>query len=119
AGGWDLLEIGDGATIGRDVSLGLIEYQDQEMILRTVSIGAGWTLDTRARMAPHSTMERDAVLTSLSMLPSGATIPAGEMWHGVPAALQAAAPAAPPLTSGARPRTAAVPRRAARAATVP
>jgi non-ribosomal peptide synthetase-like protein len=108
AGGWDLLEIGDGATVGRDVSLGLIEYQDQEMILGTVSIGAGCTLDTRARMAPHSAMERDAVLTSLSMLPSGATLPAGEMWHGVPAAPQAAAPAAPALTSGARPWPAAL-----------
>ena len=41
AGGWDLLEIGDGVTIGRDVSLGLIEYADQEMVLGPVAIGAG------------------------------------------------------------------------------
>jgi non-ribosomal peptide synthetase-like protein len=108
AGGWDLLEIGDGATLGRDVSLGLIEYQDQEMILGTITIGPGATLDTRARMAPHSAMEADAVLTCLSMLPSGATIPAGEMWHGVPASLQAAAPPRPAPTSGARHWPAAV-----------
>ncbi len=108
AGGWDLLEIGDSATIGRDVSLGLIEYQDQEMVLGTIKIGAGCTLDTRARMAPHSEMKSEAVLTSLSMLPSHATIPPGEMWHGVPAALQAVAPPVPALTSGARPWPAAL-----------
>ncbi|HEY0514096.1 MAG TPA: amino acid adenylation domain-containing protein [Thermoanaerobaculia bacterium] len=102
AGGWDLLEIGDGATIGRDASLGLIEYADQEMVLGTVTIGAGCTLDTRARMAPQSAMEAGAVLTSLSMLPSRATLPAGEMWQGVPAAFQAPAPAAPPTVAGAR-----------------
>ncbi|HEX4966325.1 MAG TPA: amino acid adenylation domain-containing protein [Thermoanaerobaculia bacterium] len=97
-GGWDLLEIGDGATVGRDASLGLVEYEDQEMLLGPVVIGAGATLDTRARMAPFSFMEPGAVLTALSMLPSHTTIPAGETWHGVPAAFQAAAPPAPPAT---------------------
>jgi non-ribosomal peptide synthetase-like protein len=100
AGGWDLLEIGDGVTIGRDVSLGLIEYADQEMVLGPVAIGPGCTLDTRARMAPHSAMEAGAVLTSLSMLPSRATIPAGEMWHGVPAKPEGTAPPAPAVVSG-------------------
>ena len=95
AGGWDLLEIGDGATIGRDASLGLLEFEDQEMILGPVTIGESCTLDTRSRMAPHSAMEAGAVLTALSMLPSHATIPAGETWHGVPAAFQGAAPPAP------------------------
>jgi non-ribosomal peptide synthetase-like protein len=99
AGGWDLLEIGDGAAIGRDASLGLVEYEDQELVLGPVTIGAGCTVDTRARLAPHSAMEAGAVLTSLSMLPSYATIPAGEMWQGVPAAFQAAAPPAPPVVS--------------------
>jgi non-ribosomal peptide synthetase-like protein len=116
AGGWDLLEIGDGAAIGRDASLGLVEHEDQELVLGPVTIGAAGTIDTRARMAPHSTMEAGAVLASLSMLPSYATIPAGEMWHGVPAssaaasaaaaAFQAAAPPAP--RAGQRPWPAAL-----------
>jgi non-ribosomal peptide synthetase-like protein len=100
AGGWDLLDIGDGATIGRDVSLGLLEYQDQELVLGTITIGAGCTLDTRARMAPHSAMAPGAVLASLSLLPSHATLPAGEMWNGVPAAFQAAVPPAPAAAAG-------------------
>ncbi len=103
AGGWDLLEIGDGATIGRDASLGLVEYQDQEIVFGAVTLGAGCTLDTRSRMAPDSAMEAGAVLTALSMVPSHATIPAEETWHGVPAVFQGAAPPAPPLAAGARP----------------
>ncbi|HEV7508956.1 MAG TPA: amino acid adenylation domain-containing protein [Thermoanaerobaculia bacterium] len=99
-GGWDLLEIGDGATIGRDASLGLVELEDQEMLLGPVTLGAGCTLDTRARMAPHSTMEAGAVLTSLSTLTSHATIPAGELWNGVPAAFEGPAPPAPAITQG-------------------
>jgi non-ribosomal peptide synthetase-like protein len=101
-GGWDLLEIGDGATIGRDASLGLVELEDQEMLLGPITIGAGCTLDTRSRMAPYSVMEAGAVLTSLSTLTSHATIPAGEMWNGVPAAFEGPAPPAPAITGGRR-----------------
>ncbi len=102
-GGWDLLEIGDGATVGRDASLGLVEYQDQQIVFGRITIGAHATLDTRARMAPDSVLEEGAVLTALSMVPSHATVPAAEAWHGVPAAFQGAAPPAPPLAAGARP----------------
>src|SRR6185312_13694310 len=52
-GGWDLLEIGDGATVGRDASLGLVEFEDQEMLVGPITLGAGCTLDTRSRMAPY------------------------------------------------------------------
>ncbi len=97
-GGWDLLEIGDGATIGRDVSLGLLEYENQELVLGTVAIGAGATLDVRARMAGNSALGEGAVLTALSMLPSHAAIPAGEQWKGVPAAYESASPPTPELT---------------------
>jgi len=99
-GGWDLLEIGDGATVGRDASLGLVEFEDQEMLVGPITLGAGCTLDTRSRMAPYSRMEAGAVLTSLSTLTSHATIPAGELWNGVPAAFEGPAPAAPPITRG-------------------
>jgi non-ribosomal peptide synthetase-like protein len=102
-GGWDLLEIGDGATVGRDASLGLVEYQDQRIVFGRITIGANATLDTRARMAPDSEMEEGSVLTALSMLPSYATVPAGEAWHGVPAAFQEMSRPAPPLAAGARP----------------
>lgn len=102
SGGWDLLEIGDGATIGRDASLGLVEFQDQRIVFGRITIGAHATLDTRARMAPDSTMEEGAVLTALSMLPSHATVPAEETWHGVPASFQARTQPAPALAAGAR-----------------
>jgi non-ribosomal peptide synthetase-like protein len=103
SGGWDLLEIGDGATIGRDASLGLVEYQDQQIVFGRITIGANATLDTRARMAPDSEMEEGSVLTALSMLPSHATLPAEETWNGVPASFLGLARPAPPLAAGAHP----------------
>src|SRR5260221_6863122 len=94
-GGWDLLEIGDGAALGRDVSLGLVTYDRQQLVFAPVSIGAHATLDTRARMAAGSRMEERAFLAALSWLSDGATIPAGERWDGVPARAVGAAPPAP------------------------
>lgn len=84
-GAWDLLEIGVGAALGRDVSLGLVTYDRQQLVFAPVSIGSHATLDTRARMAPGSRMGEHAFLTALSWLPDGAAIPAGQRWDGVPA----------------------------------
>ena len=56
-----------GTIVTNDASLGLLDYEDQELVLGPVTIGAGCTLDTRARMAPHSAMEPGSVLASLAM----------------------------------------------------
>jgi non-ribosomal peptide synthetase-like protein len=100
AGGWDLIEIGDGATLGRDASLGVAEYQAGGLVLAPVVLGAGATLDTRAHVAGGAALGRDAYLGCLSSLPTGAAVPDGERWDGVPAV---AAGAAPPAPRGARP----------------
>ena len=94
-GGWDLLEIGDGAALGRDVSLGLVTYDRQQLVFAPVSIGAHATLDTRARMAAGSRMHEDAFLSALAWLPEGASVPAGERWDGVPAKPVGMSPPAP------------------------
>ena len=94
-GGWDLLEIGDGAALGRDVSLGLVTYDQQQLVFAPVSIGAHATLDTRARMAAGSRMEDGAFLSALAWLADGARVPAGECWDGVPAERIGLAPPAP------------------------
>ena len=91
-GGWDLLEIGGGAALGRDVSLGLVTYDHQQLVFAPVSIGAHATLDTRARMAAGSRMEEGAFLSALAWLPDGAVLPAGERWEGVPAGPAGQAP---------------------------
>jgi non-ribosomal peptide synthetase-like protein len=94
-GGWDLLEIGDGAALGRDVALGLVTYDRQQLVFAPVTIGADATLDTRARMAPGSRLGDGAFLCALAWLADCATVPAGERWDGVPACPAGMAPPAP------------------------
>jgi non-ribosomal peptide synthetase-like protein len=105
-GGWDLLEIGDGAALGRDVSVGLVTYDRQQLVFAPIRIGRDATLDTRARMGPGSAMGDGAFLGALSGLAAGATVPAGERWEGVPAARLGEAPGTPP--SSAEPPRASV-----------
>jgi non-ribosomal peptide synthetase-like protein len=97
-GGWDLLDIGAGAALGRDVSLGLVTYDRQQLVFAPVSIGAHATLDTRARMAGGSRLGEHAFLAPLAWLPSGAQVPAGERWEGVPARPAGQSPP-PPVSS--------------------
>ena len=94
-GGWDLLELGDGVTLGRDASVGVVEYRARHLVLSPVTLGPGATLDTRAHAAGGTRIGRDGYLGCLSMLPEGAAIPAGERWEGVPAAHAGATPPAP------------------------
>ena len=98
-GGWDLLEIDDGAALGRDVSLGLVTYDHQQLVFAPVSIGANATLDTRARMGAGSRMEPGAFLGPLAWLAEGAVLPAGERWEGVPAARAGSAPPVAPSSA--------------------
>jgi len=94
-GAWDLLEIGDGAALGRDVSMGLVTYDRQQLVFAPVSIGRDATLDTRARMGPGSTLGDGAFLAPLASLAAGGEVPAGARWDGVPAAPAGIAPPAP------------------------
>ncbi|MBI5171231.1 MAG: amino acid adenylation domain-containing protein [Candidatus Eisenbacteria bacterium] len=103
-GGWDLLTIEDGATLGRDASLGIVEWHDRHVVFAPVRVGAGATLDTRAHVGGGATVERDGFLGALSSLADGVTLPAGELWRGVPAArVDEAVPPAPEPHAGARP----------------
>jgi non-ribosomal peptide synthetase-like protein len=85
AGGWDLIELGDDVTLGQDVSLNVLEYEDGQMVMAPVSIGAAATIETRAGMAGGAVMESNTQLAALSYLLRGAVVPAGERWDGVPA----------------------------------
>ncbi len=101
-GGWDLLEIGDDATLSQDAAIRLIDYDDGHLVVGAVRIGAGCTLDVRAGMGPGTSMGDYAYLGPLSSLPSGASIPAGERWDGVPARPAGAAPEPEPCEAQGR-----------------
>jgi len=102
AGGWDLLEIGDDVTLGRDAMLKLASVHDQEFVLGPITIGSGATVETRACLSAYSSMGEESCLTTLSMLPAGSSIPPGETWDGIPAAGVARTRPAPALTTQER-----------------
>jgi non-ribosomal peptide synthetase-like protein len=98
-GGWDLLEIGDDATVGRDASLRVVDLDDGEIVFAPVVLGARSTVDVRATVAGGAAVGQGSFLAALSWLPPGARVPDGERWDGVPASAAGAAPEAPSLPS--------------------
>jgi non-ribosomal peptide synthetase-like protein len=94
-GGWDLLEIGDDATVGRDATLGLVELENGEIVVGPVTIGARSTVDVRATVSGGAALGTNTFLMALSWLPPGVRVPDGEQWDGVPATPAGAAPEAP------------------------
>lgn len=92
-GGWDLLEIGDDATISQDASLHVADVESGDLVIGPVTVGAGALVDVRAGMAPGTALGARACLGPLAHLPTGARVPDGERWDGVPA--RPAGPAAP------------------------
>lgn len=104
-GGWDLLEIGDDASLGQDAQVGLVELDRGDIVVGPVTIGACATLCVRAAVQGDCRVGEGAELAPLSVLGSGTSIPEGERWDGVPAAPagMAAAPPAPPASSVIRP----------------
>ncbi len=123
-GGWDLLDIGDDVTLSQDSVIGLVEFEQGQIVVGPVALGSGCTLDVRAGVASHTCLEDDAYLTPLSFLPRGGRIPAGQRWDGIPAHPAGLAPARPDLKrQGASPPVPADQRAIAprhrRAATLP
>jgi non-ribosomal peptide synthetase-like protein len=98
-GGWDLLDIGDDVTLSQDAHLGLVQFEQGQIVVGPVTIGDGATVDTRAGLGPGSRMGRDSWLAPLSSLPAGTFLPDSEMWDGVPARLAGPAPRPPVLTT--------------------
>lgn len=96
-GGWDLLDIGDDVTISQDAALRLVDYDDGQVVVGAVSLGAGSTLDIRAGVDGNTRLEPDAYLTALSSLSAGSVIPRGECWDGIPATVIGPSPAPPAL----------------------
>ncbi|XVJ59013.1 MAG: amino acid adenylation domain-containing protein [Tepidisphaera sp.] len=101
-GGWDLLTLGDDVTLGHDAHVGLVSLESGCLCIGPVHIHDRATLDTRASVSGHTTIETGGYLTALSWLPEGERIPAGERWDGVPAAPDGHAPTAPKSDAGGR-----------------
>ena len=85
-GGWDLIDIGDGATLAQDAVLLTSHLHQGEVVHDRVSVGAGAHVGIRATMHPGTSLGVRASMEPLSVLLPGTHIPPGERWSGVPAA---------------------------------
>ena len=82
---FDLVDIGDDAMIGRDVSLQTHLFEDRVMKMSTVRIGAGATVGDRGIVLYDATIGPEAALEPLSLVMKGEHLPARTRWRGIPA----------------------------------
>ena len=114
-GGWDLLELGDYATLSQDATLHTVELTAGTLVVGPISMGDHSAVGIRTGMAPGSTLAARCVLGDLSWLEAGARTQPGELWDGVPARCQGHRPTPvtdTPLHSGAMQALASVALRA-------
>ncbi|GAA1662274.1 non-ribosomal peptide synthetase [Fodinicola feengrottensis] len=82
---FDLVDIGDDATIGTDVSLQTHLFEDRVMKMSTVTIKSGASVGTRTIVLYDAVVDNDVTLGSLSLLMKGEHLTPGTRWHGIPA----------------------------------
>lgn len=82
---FDLVEIGDDATVGTEVSLQTHLFEDRVMKMSVVTVGSGATIGTRAIVLYDAVVGDDVSLGSLSLLMKGEHLTSGTCWRGIPA----------------------------------
>jgi len=82
---FDLVDIGDDAMIGRDVSLQTHLFEDRVMKMSTVRVGAGVTVGDRGIVLYDASIGPEAALEPLSLVMKGEHLPARTRWRGIPA----------------------------------
>jgi len=82
---FDLVEIGDDAVVGTEVSLQTHLFEDRVMKMSVVTVGAGATIGTRAIVLYDAVVGDGVSLGSLSLLMKGEHLIAGSQWRGIPA----------------------------------
>ncbi|MFK0250328.1 Pls/PosA family non-ribosomal peptide synthetase [Amycolatopsis azurea] len=82
---FDLVRIGDDATVGTEVSLQTHLFEDRVMKMSVVNVGAGATVGTRAVVLYDAVVGNGASLGSLSLLMKGEHLAPKTSWRGIPA----------------------------------
>ena len=101
-GGWDLLDIEDDVTLSQDASLRLVDFDEGDVIVGSIFLGRGSTLEVRAGVGGNTRLDSEAYLTASSFLSDGERIPRGERWDGIPARPAEKSPSKPAVQSGER-----------------
>jgi non-ribosomal peptide synthetase-like protein len=87
---FDLVDVGDDAAVGREVSLQTHLFEDRIMKLSTVRIGAGASVGDRSVVLYDGAVGEGAELGPLSLVMKGEHLAAGSRSHGIPAEAVAA-----------------------------
>ncbi|MFC4604599.1 Pls/PosA family non-ribosomal peptide synthetase [Rhodococcus kronopolitis] len=82
---FDLVRIGDDATVGAGVSLQTHLFEDRVMKMSTVTVGDGASVGTRSIVLYDAVVGDGAELDALSLLMKGEQLPPHTRWHGIPA----------------------------------
>ena len=107
-GGWDLITLEDGATIGQDASLRAVDLDAGCLVVAPITVRRHATVETRAGMSGGAELGEGSVLRPLSNLVAG-TVHANAVLDGVPAVRVGEAPCLPsPVDAGPWPGRALV-----------
>jgi non-ribosomal peptide synthetase-like protein len=82
---FDLVEIGDDAAVGAEVSLQTHLFEDRVMKMSVVTVGAGASIGTRAVVLYDAVVGDGVSLGSLSLLMKGEHLTPDSRWRGIPA----------------------------------
>jgi non-ribosomal peptide synthetase-like protein len=96
-GGWDLIELGDHATLAQDATLHAIELDAGTLVAGRVRMGVHSSIGIRSGLASGAELADGCVLSDLSWLAADARTAPGEAWDGVPARRVGRAPEPPSL----------------------
>ena len=101
-GGWDLITLEDGATVGQDACLRAVELEAGTLVFGRVTVRRNATLETRAGMSAGSELGEGSILRALSNLGRGEAHERAIL-DGVPARRIARAPEPPVAAAPPRP----------------
>jgi non-ribosomal peptide synthetase-like protein len=102
---FDLVEIGDDASVGAMASLQTHLFEDRVMKMDHVTLRDRASVGAKAVVLYGSVVEEDASLAALSLAMKGEVLPAGTTWCGIPAQKVDRAPIPGPTTAGVRGRS--------------
>ncbi|MCV2490676.1 amino acid adenylation domain-containing protein [Geodermatophilus sp. YIM 151500] len=92
---FDLVAIGDDASVGANASLQTHLFEDRVMKMDYVTLCDRASIGDKAVVLYGSVVEQDATLAALSLAMKGEVLPAETTWYGIPAQKVGRAPTAP------------------------
>jgi len=81
---YDLVTLGDGATVNRGCVVQTHLFHDRIMSMDTVSLGAGATMGQHGVILPAASLGEGATVGPASLVLRGDSVPAGSRWVGNP-----------------------------------